>query len=160
MHGFKKPPIRAPLLRGESLAREWAQWFQEVWEYLTTPCVSLINRTGAASVKGQVVAVSTAYDTAFMTAPANSEMAVGVVLEGDSPNGRACRVAVSGPARVLLKDGTAATRGNWVMVSDVVGRADATNAAPTSNHMRGLGKCLESKTAGTDVLCTVLLQKQ
>jgi hypothetical protein len=74
-------------------------------------------------------------------------------------------VAISGIADVLIEDGTAATRGNWVYTSDAqAGRANATLANPPGGgipeldtHMREIGHCLQTVTAGNDKLARCLL---
>lgn len=122
------------------------------------------NKTGATSVKGTIIMASTGTDSAFMTAGADSTAAVGVVYEDGIADGSKCWVVISGIVQVLLKDNTASTRGYWVQLSDVAGRADATVAAPPGggvpeldNHMQEIGHAVESVSAGTNVLCTIVL---
>jgi hypothetical protein len=124
--------------------------------------VLLTNKTGAASVKGTVVTTSTTQDNAFSTETAEFE-AAGIVYDSGVADGAECWVVVSGIAEVLIKDGTAATRGFWTRCADTDGRAEPT-AAPTgigaldvAEHFKEIGHCLESKAAGTDVLAKVLL---
>lgn len=122
--------------------------------------VKLINKTGAASVKGTIVEASTTTDMAFQVADANSDHPIGVVLDDGVADGGLCYIVVSGVAQVLLKDSTAATRGYWVKVSDAAGRADATVMDPPGadpTHWDEIGHCLETKTGGTDVLVYVIL---
>lgn len=120
--------------------------------------VWLTNGTGAATVRGTVVVASSTDDGAFEVAAGDADMPIGVVLESGVANGSGAWVVVAGTAYVLLKDATASTRGYFVHVSDTAGRADATNASPVlAIHWRELGHCLESKTAGTDVLAKCIL---
>jgi len=128
--------------------------------------VRLINKTGAASVKGVIVELSSATDFAIMEATAGGPDPIGVVYEDGIADGDSVWVVYSGPAQVLLKDGTAATREYWGALSDdTAGRADFTTAAPsggTVNELRThlereIGHVMESQSAGTDVLCWCFL---
>jgi hypothetical protein len=127
--------------------------------------VKLTNKTGAASVKGQVVMADTTTDNAFKTATADTPMPLGVVYDSGVADGSECWVVCQGIAEVLLKDSTASTRGYWVKMSDdTAGRVDATSASPpggsvenVEDHLSEVGHCLESKGSGTDVLAKVLL---
>lgn len=114
--------------------------------------VSLINKTGSASVKGSVVEASNSDANSFILSGVSSDHSIGVVLDDGVPDGDFCRVVVSGKAQVLLKDTEAATVGYWVRTADTAGRV-AMEASPNAlTHWSELGHCLESQTAGTDVL--------
>jgi hypothetical protein len=125
--------------------------------------ILLINNTGAASVKGTVVRADTTDDNSFILAPANSDEPFGVVYNSGIADSLETWIWIGGKVQVLLQDSTASTRGYWVRTSlTVAGRADATNADPPGagipeldRHMCEFGHCLESKIAGTNVLCFV-----
>jgi hypothetical protein len=122
--------------------------------------IRLINKTGAASVKGTLVEADTAVDMAFAVAAVDALDVIGVVYEDGVADGDEAWVVIYGIAEVLLKDSTASTRHYWVQSSDVAGRADATNAAPPGAvlaHFQEIGHCLESKIAGTNVLCKIAM---
>lgn len=127
--------------------------------------VLLTNKTGGNSVKGQIVAASDTVENAFMTVVADDYDPIGAVYESGIADGSECWVVVYGIAEVLLKDATTSTRGYWVRISsDTAGRADATAAAPSGGtigeidaHFREIGHCFESKEAGTDVLCKIIM---
>lgn len=127
--------------------------------------VKLTNKTGSASVKGSVVECSSTTDNAFELETADDLNPIGVVYDSGVADGDDCWVVVAGVAEVLLQDSTASTRGYWVRTSaTTAGRADATNAAPPGGtvgaletHTKEMGHCLESKTAGTDVLAKCVL---
>lgn len=141
----------------------------ETWsEVAITPiggiCIRLLNKTGVASVLGTVVQADTVNDNAFKACGADGLMAIAVVYQVGVADGSLCWVVVYGIAQVLLKDATLSTRGNWVYVSDVAGRANATLAAPPGGgipeldiHMGEIGHCIESKGADTDVLAKVVV---
>jgi len=122
----------------------------------------LTNGTGSASVKGSVVSASTSADNSFIL-QANQYDAIGVVYDNAVADGAQCLVIFSGLAEVLFADGVAPVHGYWTQAHTTDGRA--TNAAAPSGggftnadeHFKELGHCLESKSAGTDVLalCTV-----
>lgn len=126
--------------------------------------VKLTNKTGVASVKGTIVEADGAVDDAFEVADADGNHHIGIVYDDGVADGSECWVIIYGIADVLLKDTTLSTRGNWVYMSDVAGRANATLADPTAGgvaqldqHMQEIGHCLESKAANTDVLARVCL---
>ena len=131
--------------------------------------VKLANGTGGATIKGTAVALGDPLvgDTAgsFKLAPASSFVACGIVLESGIAAGQDAWVVISGFADVLIKDGTAATKGYWAKMSDVAGRVGITEAegpmgstyATLGDHMREIGFAVETQGSGTDVLCRALL---
>lgn len=111
--------------------------------------VRMVNGTGAASVKGSVIAASQSTDNQFVL-QANEFDAFGVVAESGVANGQPCWVWVNGSvAQVLWKDATVATRGRVTLCADTDGRA-VDIAVP--EHFKEIGHTLESKGAGTNVL--------
>jgi len=121
--------------------------------------VKIVNKTGANSVKGMVVAVSTVTDNSFMVNPIDGDFPMGIVYEDGIADGQETWVTVSGKAQVLLVDAVATTRG-YIMVSSstTAGRVDTTLAIPTPVvHFREIGHVLESKTAGTNVLVWAII---
>lgn len=126
--------------------------------------IRMINKTGAASVKGMTVEANTALDESFVIADADGNHHIGVVYEAGIADGSLCWVVIHGWADALLKNATAATHGNWVTISDVAGRIDATQAAPPAggiaqldNHMKEIGHCLETVVGGVDKTARVHL---
>lgn len=113
----------------------------------------LTNKTGAASVRGTIVKLDSVVDKAFIVAPADDEAPAMVVYDDGVLDGEECFVVSEGYTPVLLKDGTASVAGNWSIVSDAAGRADATSASPIPlDHWKEIGHCCETKEAGVDVL--------
>ena len=141
----------------------------EAWsEVIVTPlggiCIRLLNKTGVASVLGTVVQADTVNDNAFKVCEANGVQPIAVVYQVGVADGSLCWIVVIGVAQVLLKDTTLSTKGNWVKVSDVAGRADATLLVPPGGgipeldiHMGEIGHCIESKGADTDVLAKIVV---
>lgn len=123
--------------------------------------IKLTNKTGANSVKGTMVKTSTGTDNAFQTTAVNDFEPVGVVYEAGIADGSPCWVVVGGIAEVLLQDALASTRGNWVRTSITqAGRADASNAVAPGlvlTHFAEIGHCLESKVAGTNIMCKIVM---
>lgn len=120
--------------------------------------IKLINKTGAVTIKGTVVGADSSLSDAF-TLPVNEYSTIGIVFEGSIADGLGCLVAVAGKARVLLKDGTSATRGHIVYASDIPGRViTAAPSIPTDfTYLKRIGMCTESRSSGTNVLTTVIL---
>lgn len=116
----------------------------------------LINKTGADSVKGSLVSVSTAVDNAFIL-QSNEYDTMGLVYEDGIADGSDCWVVTSGRAQYLLKDGVAAARGEILIAADTDGRADrvvnpGAGLPGTDIHFKEVGHCSETVSAGTDVL--------
>lgn len=126
--------------------------------------VKLNNGSGVNSVKGTVVIADVNADDSFDIAGADEPQSIGIVYDDGIVDGSECWVILAGIADVLLKDATLSTHGNWVYVSDVPGRAEATLLVPPGGgipeldiHMGEIGHALESKGAGADVLARVCL---
>lgn len=126
--------------------------------------IQLTNKTGAPSIKGSVVSASTLNDMSIVLQSTELD-SIGVVLESGIADGGLCWVVIQGIAEVLLKDNTAATRGNWVIAADTDGRANATQPTPQPNntlsehttHFKEIGHCVESIVAGENKLAKVVL---
>jgi hypothetical protein len=123
--------------------------------------VKFINRTGGNSVKGEVVAVSTATDREIIK-QANEYDAIGVIAEAGIAEGADVWVWMNGSvAQVLIKDGVAAVRGYVAISADTDGRGDniavPTETPTTGNHWKEIGHVMQAKDAGTDVLALVCL---
>lgn len=105
-----------------------------------------------------VVTLGTA--NAVKLAPAYAEGVRGVVNGSGDASGAAMRVAVSGFARVLLKDATAATRGGWIYTSGTAGRAVCALARDPSIIERQIGYAEEDVAAGVGqtVLAQIVLR--
>jgi len=124
--------------------------------------VKMINRTGGASVKGTLVACSTAADKEVIK-QANEYDTVGVVQEAGVAEGSEMWVWMTGSVcQVLFKDTVAATRGNILLAGDTDGRAiDTANPGGglpgTDTHFKECGHVMETKSAGTNVLVLAIL---
>ncbi len=121
--------------------------------------IKLTNKTGAASVRGELVKADPATDFSFILTAADDDECLGVVAEAGVADASDAWVTISGRAQVLLKDTTAATRGNWVATSDAAGRADATVAAPPGvpAHFQEIGHAIENVGAGVDQLAWIVM---
>lgn len=124
--------------------------------------VQMINKTGATSVKGAIVDLHS-LDNAFQLSSEEFDT-IGAIYEAGIADGSLCWVTITGKAKVLIEDATASTAGYWVYSSATAGRANATLALPAGgtigaleNHMKEIGHCMESKSAGTDVLALINL---
>lgn len=119
--------------------------------------VSIINDTGAPSVKGNLVHASLTTDQAFAL-QTNEFDTFGIVAVSGIAAGSPCWVWGDGSlARVLFKDGVTPTRGYICIAADTDGRADnipfpGGGLPGTDTHFRECGHVLESKVAGVNVL--------
>jgi len=116
-----------------------------------------INRTGHTSVKGELVSCSTSADDEYIL-QGNEYDTVAVVAESGIAEGEEMWMWKPGSrAQVLLKDTTAATRGQILIAADTDGRAigiaNPGGGLPgTDTHFKECGHILQSKSAGTNVL--------
>ena len=119
--------------------------------------VRLTNKSGAVSVKGQIVSHNGTVANAFGLTAVNATHCLGVVYEPGVEDGAECWVVVSGIAQVLMKN--AATMGHIcrIPLTADVGEAgyamDAVQSDTASVYK--IGDVLE--TAEAEVLCKVLL---
>ena len=124
--------------------------------------IKMINRTGHASVKGELVAPSQS-TTREVILQASEYDTIGVVQEAGVAEGSEMWVWMTGSqCQCLLKDSTASTVGDIVLAADTDGRAitiaDPGSGLPaTDTHFKECGHCLESKSADTNVLFLAVL---
>lgn len=126
--------------------------------------VKKFNGTGSTSVKGTVIQSDGYANNSFVAANDNDRNPIGVVYENGVPNSGSCWVVIYGVVEVLIKDGTSASAGYWVKISDVAGRADITTEIPagggipeTDEHFKEMGHCMESVASGTDKLALIFM---
>jgi hypothetical protein len=125
--------------------------------------VKLTNKTGAASVKGSIVSLSTGTDNAFALAAIDASGVVGVVYEEGIDDGAECWVVVKGIAETLFTNNI--THGMYArapitadtdkVAGRAVGAAIPANTFNTDAYLARFGFVMESKDAGA--LAKVLL---
>ena len=122
--------------------------------------VRLTNKSGAVSVKGQIVSHKGTVARAFDLTAVDANHCLGVVYESGIADAAECWVVVSGIAQVLMKN--AATMGHICRIplaADEVKAAgyamDASQSSTASVYK--IGDVLE--TADAEVLCRVLLSR-
>lgn len=119
---------------------------------------TMINKTGAPSILGQVVQPykgATVVVNAFQACATPYYDPIGVVGEAGIVDGQACKIIFLGSAYVRLKENSGSTKGNWVGPSTVAGNADASAADPPGGgipeleaHFKEIGHALETVAAG------------
>lgn len=117
--------------------------------------IRLINKTGAASVKGTVVTANSALADSFKSIVVDAPGPIGVVYDTGIPDGSMCTVIVSGIAQVYFVGNTALgqiARGFLTAdgASYVIGQAMA-EAYPVSplasdKHFYEIGHVIEART--------------
>ena len=119
--------------------------------------VKLTNKTGAPSVKGQIVSHKGTVANAFGLTAVDATHCLGVVYESGVADAAECWVVVGGIAQVLMKN--AATMGHICRIplnTDEGAAGYAMDAAQSpSASVYKIGDVLE--TAEAEVLCKVLL---
>lgn len=124
--------------------------------------VTLINKTGAASVKGTVVAAHATVDGAVKKIEVDVPDPIGVIYDDGVPDGFPVRVVISGIAEVLFIGNT--TRGHLARgfltadgASYVAGQAlsEAVPGSPFSDdkHFYEIGHLLQSRTGAGLAKC-------
>lgn len=119
--------------------------------------VLMINKTGATSVKGTVVAVSATTDNGCAIADTSADDVLGVIYNSGIADGSPVWVVVGGIAEVLIENATAANLRAYVSMSTTV--AGRVNAAGIAASTLDIGSCIKAVVAGTDVLATVMLKR-
>ena len=120
--------------------------------------VRLTNKSGAVTVKGQIVSHKGTVARAFDLTAVDANHCLGVVYESGIEDAAECWVVVSGIAQVLMKN--AATMGHICRIplntDDGEAAGYAMDAAQSSSaSVYKIGDVLE--TAAAEVLCKVLL---
>jgi hypothetical protein len=114
--------------------------------------VRLINRTGAASVRGQSVKPGVAA-MGVVVCPADDEMTIGYIYDEGVSDGSPLRVVVAGVVHQLLEDGKGCAIADRLAASAVPGRvASAADAAAVET-----GHALETVKPGTNALVRSVL---
>jgi len=122
--------------------------------------VRLTNKSGAVSVKGQIVSHKGTVARAFDLTAVGANHCLGVVYESGIADGAECWVVVSGIAQVLMKN--AATMGHICRIplntdeGEAAGYAMDAEQSSTASVYK-IGDVLE--TADAEVLCRVLLSR-
>lgn len=127
--------------------------------------VLLVNKTGSASKKGNIVEASTTTRRGVALVPANEPDPIGVIYDDGVADGDLIWVVIIGMAEVLLEDGTSTTYDNWIRVSPTVaGRGDGSLAGPPGgtineidNHFKEIGHVFEDVNSGTNKLALCLV---
>jgi len=105
------------------------------------------NESGVKLERGNLVALGT-IDSSVVLTLASALNCIGVVYE-QIPIGEEGYIIISGKAYFLLKDTVSSVAGDYVITSDVIGRAD-NNASIIANRVIGIFE--ETKSSGTNVL--------
>lgn len=123
--------------------------------------IRMNNKTGATTVKGSLVAASTATTNSFVLQSSEFDT-FGIVYESGVADGSEAWIWVNGSiAQCLLKDTETTTMGYVAIAADTDGRFMSV-AVPSANpvvaeHFKEIGHVLETKSSGTNVLCLVHL---
>jgi hypothetical protein len=116
-----------------------------------------VNRTGAASVLGTLVSLSTTADNEYIR-QANEFDTVGVLAESGIAEGAEVWIWKPGSrCQVLFKDGVTPTRGNILIAADTDGRGNSianpgSGLPAVETHFKECGHVCQSVASGTDVL--------
>lgn len=114
--------------------------------------VKMFNRTGADTVKGQVVRSDTATDNGVILCGTNDDEGFGVFLDAGIADDAYAWVVVTGFAYVAFEDNIAAVHGFWVGTgTSEAGYARTQESPPAlgiAAHFEEVGHCVESVAAG------------
>lgn len=126
----------------------------ESTKVLLTPeggiAVKLTNKTGAASVAGQLVKADTATNDAVVLTAISDTECFGVFYNSGIVDGSEVWVVVAGIADVLFEDNHGPTRGDWVATSATDAGYAVSQASPAAapTHFEEIGHCIETVAAG------------
>lgn len=127
--------------------------------------ITMVNKTGASSMKGALVTAGGGVDFGAVLVPADVPNCVGMIYTPGVPNNGTMLVVIMGIAEVLFQDGMAPNVGWWVASAQAVAGRAMTAALPPGpdlpsqidQHNAEIGHCLETKAAGTDVIARCVL---
>jgi len=116
--------------------------------------VWLMNKTGAASVKGEILEGDSAVADAVEQSDANCLNAFGITYESGIADGEYMWVVVSGRCQVKMDAGGAALQDRFI-TSATAGRADVSNSPATAVHFQEIGHSIG--TAAANALCWAII---
>lgn len=122
----------------------------------------MLNETGAASVKGNLVSISQSDSKGFIL-QANEYDTLGVVAEAGVADGSEAWIWMGGSiCQALYEDSFGSTLGNILIASGTNGRAedvaDPGSGLPAAAiHFKECGHVMETVAGGTDVLVLACL---
>lgn len=121
--------------------------------------IPLINKTGAASIKGTIVESSPDLDGAVEVEESGGIDPMGVIYQDGIPDGEPVLVVIAGVAEILIENDETCNHGDWLGVSEVTdGRAECEPEPPGAPfHDKEVGHSMETIIAGTDVLAKGVL---
>jgi len=120
---------------------------------------TVLNKTGANSIKGTLVRASTTTDLAVDLLGISDQDCVGVVYDAGVADGSSIRMVVSGWADILVESGDTIQRDYWVGSPDTTAGRGHIIASPGSvaQHFRECGHCFETKTNGGNTLARCMV---
>ena len=110
--------------------------------------IKLTNKTGANSVKGQLVKTDTANDDAVILTGANDDEGIGVFYEAGVADGAEAWIVTGGIADVAMNDNLAATHGNWVGSGEAGYCINQVGPPAAPTHFEEQGHCTQTVAAG------------
>lgn len=111
--------------------------------------IPLINRTATSSVKGMALEAATGIDNAVVLSDASGQTPIGFFYASGYEVSATAWVVVAGIAEILLATGVAATAGDWLGMSQTIGRVSAGNSPPVdARHDYEVGHCILTTSAG------------
>jgi len=139
---------------------------QQLSDTMVTPlggiAIKIINKTGAASIKGTLLGASET-TTGSVEILAEAHDCIGIMYSDGVADGEEVWMVISGIAEVLLKDGQAGILGYWTFSSTTNGRAEMLEApaggtiGELESHFNEIGHSIQAIADGTDVLCKIVL---
>lgn len=107
--------------------------------------IRLTNKTGVATVAGQIVEASTTTDDAFGAIGLNDTHPIGVVLDAGVADDAEAWVVVSGIADVLIDAGGCAHGDRLITSGNTAGSADVDNSPAVAVHFQEIGHSIETR---------------
>lgn len=119
--------------------------------------VQLVNKTGAPSVKGELLSIHASVENAVQKCPADTDSPVGVFYSSGIADGSLAWVVIGGIADVMLVNNTVVNPSYHLYAGSVTGRVGASSSVNTVRHWGEVGHSLQAKAAGTNVLVRAIL---
>lgn len=141
--------------------KQWEPWGDIVSTYLRSNrgrtadggfATQYINKTGAPSVRGNVLCPDPANADSVILTPPNCLNPIAIFVDSGIADGSLAWCAIAGRAKVWM-DGGGCVKADRIITSAVAGRGDVNNLPAVAAHFQEIGHSLEDTGANGLAFC-------